>query len=621
MRPSKSLLGTLFISSAMGLTLAACNRNPAQQPLSTAELALPATAAVASPGPLEDRYGPPPKKIPVGRVVDTRNDWAWADRSYALDSVFYDTPPDYGFYYDDYEPWVWQTSDRWAMYGDPYDYGYPYDEDYYYYYYQPGAVRPYFIRDAAYGYGFDDYGRLVVIYDLLGRIMPQSFLYEREPYVSRYYQRAYLVRQASLRARPVVITQQVWQERAPVVRRFQQRWIQAAQTQPQWVDYRQRTGDRFVRAFADDRRRREQRIVAANAGAPQNRGFLASTFGGRDQPAQLAQAPRNHRGFLGLGGRDRERQRQAAPQPSSRQQAQVDQSRRGLAGLFGGGDRRREAQALKSRPQSAEADRNRRGFLNGRDHRPEPRQQAPLDQARGRDRQARAGQQQAQQRQLQGREAAAARVRQDNAARQREQMVRQQQVQARQAKVQAREGQDRQRQAQQARQQQAQARRAEAQPRPAADRERQEPARQKQASMREQQVQARQQQALQARQQQAQQAREKQVQARQQQAQARQQQALQARQQQAQQARQKQAHDRQLQAEARQQQAQARQKQAQQKRNQEANAEQNSRNRGRGHNGCGLASTWGVGPARLRRPLGLPTRGPNLMSAAALRVC
>ena len=55
---------------------------------------------------------------------------------------------------------------------------------------QPGAVRPYFIRDANYGYGFDDVGRLVIIYDLMGHIMPQSFLYEREPYVSRYYQRA-----------------------------------------------------------------------------------------------------------------------------------------------------------------------------------------------------------------------------------------------------------------------------------------------------------------------------------------------------------------------------------------------------------------------------------------------
>src|SRR5205085_4369475 len=121
---------------------------------------------------------------------------AWAERSYALDNAFYDTAPDYGFYYDDEEPWVWQTDDRWAMYNDPYDYGYDWDDDGYYYYYQPGAVRPYFIRDANYGYGFDDVGRLVVIYDLLGRIMPQSFLYEREPYVSRYYQRAYLVRQA-----------------------------------------------------------------------------------------------------------------------------------------------------------------------------------------------------------------------------------------------------------------------------------------------------------------------------------------------------------------------------------------------------------------------------------------
>ena len=168
MRPSKSLLGTLLITSAMGLTLAACDRKP--QPLASADTALPATAALPTPGPVQDRYGPPPKRIPVGRVVNNRDDWAWAERSYALDNAFYDTAPDYGFDYDDDQPWVWQTDDRWAMYGDPYDYGYDWDNDDYYYYYQPGAVRPYFIRDANYGYGFDDVGRLVIIYDLLGQI-------------------------------------------------------------------------------------------------------------------------------------------------------------------------------------------------------------------------------------------------------------------------------------------------------------------------------------------------------------------------------------------------------------------------------------------------------------------
>jgi hypothetical protein len=228
MRPSKPLLGTLLITSTIGLGLAGCDRKP--QPLASADTALPATAALPTPGPVTDRYGPPPKRIPVGRVVNNRDDWAWAERSYALDNAFYDTAPDYGFYYDDEEPWVWQTDDRWAMYGDPYD------DDWYYYYYQPGAVRPYFIRDDQYGYGFDDFGRLVIIYDLLGRIMPQSFLYEREPYASRYYQRAYLVRQASLRVQPIVVTQEVWQQQRPVIERYQSRWIQAARTQPQCVD-------------------------------------------------------------------------------------------------------------------------------------------------------------------------------------------------------------------------------------------------------------------------------------------------------------------------------------------------------------------------------------------------
>src|SRR3954469_10883979 len=108
---SKSILGTLLVTSALGLSLAACRR--AERRLAAADTAWPATLAAPSPGPVTDRYGPPPQRIPVGRLARYDDGWAWAERSYALDRAFYETPPDYGFNYGDEEPWVWQTNDRW----------------------------------------------------------------------------------------------------------------------------------------------------------------------------------------------------------------------------------------------------------------------------------------------------------------------------------------------------------------------------------------------------------------------------------------------------------------------------------------------------------------------------
>ena len=79
---SKSILGTLLVTSALGLSLAGCRLDDRR--LAAADTAWPATLAAPYPDAEQDRYGPPPQRIPVGRLAsydDTsvaRIDKIWA---------------------------------------------------------------------------------------------------------------------------------------------------------------------------------------------------------------------------------------------------------------------------------------------------------------------------------------------------------------------------------------------------------------------------------------------------------------------------------------------------------------------------------------------------------------
>jgi hypothetical protein len=470
---SKSILGTLLVTSALGLSVAACRED--SRPLAVADTAWPATLPAAYPGPVEDRYGPPPQRVPVGRLASYDDSWAWADRAYALDRAFYETPPDYGFAYDEYEPWVWQTSDRWAMYGDPYA-----DDDWRYYYYQPGAVRPYFIRDDHYGYGYDDAGRLIAVFDLLGRLLGQQDLYRYDDAASRYYQRAYLIRQASLRAQPIVITREVWLEQAPIIQRTTSVWINSAQQQPDWVRYRERDGGKFVRAFDDERRRRETILTTAQASPDrdQRRGVFGRPAAETRQ--QVASLQTDRRGVFDRRDRadDQVRERGAGKSdrrgPDSRGFVATPQSdARDLSKSKGRKDERRAAQqdrqarapveqrqaedrGRKQREAQQQQERQQKDQAQARQHEHERQQQAEA-QARK--------QQQDQQRQA---EAQGRKQQQDQQRQAEAQGRKQQQDQQRQAEAQGRkqqQDQQRQAEAQGRKQQQDQQRQAEAQAR------------------------------------------------------------------------------------------------------------------------------------------------------------
>lgn len=179
--------------------------------------------------------------------------YAWAERAYGLQRAVYDTPPDYGFYYDDVEPLVWETGDDWVMYAEPWDQGYRY------YYYEPGALYPYFVRDAEYGYGFGAGGVLIAVFDSGGRYLPVEAVYRAAPIAGRYYARGHDLRGAAGKARRVRVTDEVWAQRAPQVIRTADPWLRAARDERAWRAWRERDKDRELRRFEPEAERRVAR--------------------------------------------------------------------------------------------------------------------------------------------------------------------------------------------------------------------------------------------------------------------------------------------------------------------------------------------------------------------------
>ncbi|MDD3837923.1 MAG: hypothetical protein PHG43_08810, partial [Phenylobacterium sp.] len=256
----RPLRAGLLAAAGLSLALSACkpedvafwNREAPPPPRLPLTLDAPPPPLALAPDPLELPPAPPAR---VGRLASYNDGYAWAERAYALDAAFYQAPPDYGFYYDDVQPWVWETEDDWELYAEPIDQGYRY------YYYEPQAAYPYFVRDDEFGYGYDDVGRLVIIYDLAGRILPQNILYERADHAGRYWARAKALRRAAERERRVRIEERQWRARRPVVVETRAAWIEAAAREDRWRAYRERTGERELRRFREERERREQLVA------------------------------------------------------------------------------------------------------------------------------------------------------------------------------------------------------------------------------------------------------------------------------------------------------------------------------------------------------------------------
>ncbi|THD78024.1 MAG: hypothetical protein E7812_12605 [Phenylobacterium sp.] len=271
---------TLLLLATSGLALAGCKID--NRPLLARND--PPASALPDPGPIG--ADPGYRLIPVGQAVPARA-YPYAEQAYSLDRAFYDTPPDYGFDYSGEQPWVWQTAD------DSYMFAEPYGEDYRYYYYQPGQDYPYFVRTSDYGYAYGPDGALIALFTAAGALISANDYARDYPQARSYWSRGYDMRRDFGRAPRTQVDQTAWSQRAPLIARSQQRWLNAPATQPAWRQWRNTGGGQAVaQRVAAERPARVAPATQAPQLAAQGRGFQGrNAQGQRFAAAPMAQAP------------------------------------------------------------------------------------------------------------------------------------------------------------------------------------------------------------------------------------------------------------------------------------------------------------------------------------------
>jgi len=241
---------------AAGLALTGCNP-PSSTDNAQSAYALPAlpptlplTTGNATPVNDAPRAAalPDVKPITVSRVSNPGDAYAYADDASGFSDALGDAPPDYGFDYEDVEPWAWQGYDDSQVFAEPIDDGYRY------YYYRPGADEPYFVRDPDYGYGYAD-GSLAVVYGPGGAIVPYDDYGPRLTYASRYYARGHNLWQASRQRQRRAVIAANWSARQNAITSSRARWDQNRAQQQAWQAYH----DRVARQDADHWREEQAR--------------------------------------------------------------------------------------------------------------------------------------------------------------------------------------------------------------------------------------------------------------------------------------------------------------------------------------------------------------------------
>mgnify|MGYP003341365286 CR=1 FL=1 len=214
----------IVTASLVALTAAGCDRTPqASDPL-------PLTTAAYEPLAPAPSVEALPRATParLAYLADPNDAYGYYDQAYDMGWAFADAPPDYAFDYDGVEPWVWETDDGWARYIEPLGYG---DR---YYYYGPDGGYPFLVRDPDYAYAYDRGGRLVVVYDRDGRVMPRDFVVERADVAGRYLARAESLRKAARRERREAIAEANWAVRQGRIAAERERQARLAEQQAAW---------------------------------------------------------------------------------------------------------------------------------------------------------------------------------------------------------------------------------------------------------------------------------------------------------------------------------------------------------------------------------------------------
>jgi hypothetical protein len=174
--------------------------------------------------------------------------YAWLGLASLLGGVIANSPPDYYFDYHGVQPWVWRTHDRYVRFAEPLRTGYRY------YYYEPGAYRPFLVRDPHYSYGYRN-DRLVVIYDDRGRVLDGRRAWHQRRAARWHFDRGRDLYRAAHRGDRHGVAAPHWVKYRKAIARDQRAWDRARKQRAEWRRWENR------RERAVERRWNEERIA------------------------------------------------------------------------------------------------------------------------------------------------------------------------------------------------------------------------------------------------------------------------------------------------------------------------------------------------------------------------
>lgn len=196
----------------------------------------------AGVGPALADLGPAPL-APLGTPVAGEAAYVPLERAYALDHAAWARQPAYAFAHGQAQGFAWRTKADWRRLAERVGGGYRF------FYYAPDRPHPFFIRDAAGAYAFDDEGRLVGVYDPKGVPLPTPP--EAAELAGRYLAHAANLAAAEREER-FRIAPAVWSAQAPLVFRSHAAARYVAQTNPDWRAWRIRSRGRDLALVLDD---------------------------------------------------------------------------------------------------------------------------------------------------------------------------------------------------------------------------------------------------------------------------------------------------------------------------------------------------------------------------------
>ncbi len=251
-------LNSTALALACALSLAACGKQDATTTAVDEPLPLtnaPPTAIVEAPPP--EALPPAPRPRIAARATPEDDDYSYVDRAYAMSDAIGDAPPDYGFDYQDSHPWVWRSTNRSTRMVEPVSGGY---RDYYY---QPGADRPYLVRDPQYAYGFSN-GELVAVYDGNGRLLPYREWDRRDDDAGRILARAAALYGAARSSERRAVNAANWAAQQSALANKRAKWQAAQNQQDSWRTYHAAHAVQDQNDWRTERARREQSAQSFN---------------------------------------------------------------------------------------------------------------------------------------------------------------------------------------------------------------------------------------------------------------------------------------------------------------------------------------------------------------------